>query len=152
MTDRVGNALRAAVVATVQRLAGNEQEVAIDRDVALRSRADERLVEPRNLGIRDVPDLEAVEVSLNDVVAADRQIGIDVLEIARRVAIDELGRWRRRRNESHVPGRLARVEPAGLQPDARIGTARRRRRTGAYLRRYVASEHEGHCEGESCFH
>src|SRR5207247_5338964 len=86
MADRIRDSLSPAVRAAVQRFARHEQEVAIHRDVALRSGTYKRLEEARNLGIRDVPDLDAVEIALNDVVAADRGIGIDKAEIACRLA------------------------------------------------------------------
>src|SRR5438105_14971737 len=91
VADGIRDALRTTVGPTVQRFARHEQEIAIHGDVALRSRTDEPLVQLRDLGIRDVPDLDAVEIALNDIIAADREIGIDKAEIARRVAIDECG-------------------------------------------------------------
>ncbi len=117
MTDGVGDALGAAVGAAVQRFARHEQEVAIHGHVALRSRTDERLVQFRDFDVRDVPDLHTVEVALNDVVTAERHVGVDEAEIAGRVAIDELGRRRRRRDESHVPVRCPGIEPPRAQPD-----------------------------------
>src|SRR3989449_2901157 len=127
MAHRIRHALRSAVGPAVQRLARDEQEVAIDGDVALRSGTDEGFVQPRNLRVRDVPDLDAVEITLNDVVAAHREIGVDEAEIARRIAIDEVGRGRRCRDQSHIPVRLAGSKPSGAEPDARILALRGRR-------------------------
>src|SRR6266496_2318792 len=91
MAHRVGHALRAAIGPAVQRFTGDEEEVAIDRHVALRSGTDERLEQLRHLGVADVPYLEAVKVALDDEIAAERQVRIDKTEVARHVAVDELG-------------------------------------------------------------
>src|SRR2546425_5817813 len=88
MTHRVAHALRAAVGASVQCLTGDEQQLAVHRDVALRPGAHEGLVQPGTLGVGDVPHLHAGEVALNDVGPAERQVGVDVIEIARGAPVD----------------------------------------------------------------
>src|SRR5207244_10188447 len=97
LTHRVGHALRAAVEAAVEVLAGDEEKVAVDRDVVLgvgtHIERDERGV----ARLRDVPHLEAVEVALNGVMAREGNIRIEEGEVAG-IGID---RKSTRLNSSH---------------------------------------------------
>src|SRR5690242_9600751 len=74
--------------------------------------------------IRDVPDLEAVEAALDDVVPEERLIGVD--------ALGELLGGLRERQQPHVPGRFAGVIDARLETDTWI---RRRGARGRHLLR-----------------
>src|SRR5206468_10545764 len=121
----VDDALRAAVGTPVQRLTGYEQQLAVHRDVALRPGAHERLVQPRPLGVGDVPYLDAGEVALNDVGPDEREVGVDELKIPRG-PWEEVRGGRRGRDQADVPGGLGRIHPPGAEPDARVGARRRR--------------------------
>src|SRR6266487_2841597 len=123
VTDRVRYPLLPAVRATVQRLTRDEQQVAVDGDIALRARANKGTPEHRMLDVRDVPDLDAREIALNDIVAAKREIGVDEVEVARVRLVEKGVRGRRGRYELQIPQGLARVEPAGLEADARTRRA-----------------------------
>ncbi len=125
------HALTAAVVATRLPFSRHEEQVLVDRDVALRRRAVVRGLELGLTRIRDVPHLVAVVVALNDVVADEGDIGVrDAGEPRRR---------RRVRDQAHVPrsfsglhaddaARLAvdhhRVRDAGAESYARVGAGR----------------------------
>src|SRR5581483_6533610 len=78
LTRRIVDALAAAVEPAVVGLARDDQEVLVDGHVALRRGTVVRRSERRMTGIRNVPDLEAVEVALNDEVAGERHIGVHV--------------------------------------------------------------------------
>ena len=117
LADRLGHALDAAVDPPRQAFARHEQQVLVDRDVALRRRADIRHHRHRLGRVADVVDLEAVVVALDRVLPAERQIGVRHAE--------KLLARRRRRDQPHVPRRLRGVPAAGREADARIGTRRR---------------------------
>ena len=129
---RVPHALPAAVEPAAEALARDEEQIPVDGDVALRCRAVERLRQLRAGRVRDVPDLEAVVVALDRVVAGEREVGVG--------APDELSGRRILRDDLHVPRGLARIVQAGAEPDARIRRGRRnaraRRRSGGCARRH----------------
>jgi len=79
LADRVLYATGAAVDPGGEIFARDEQEILVDRDIALRGRAEVRRLERRLAGIRDIPDLITAEASLNDVVAEEGQVGVDAL-------------------------------------------------------------------------
>src|SRR5882672_2610822 len=83
-------------------------------------------MQPGSLGVGDVPYLDAGEVALNDVGSAERQVGIDELEVAWRAPVDEVRGGRRRRDEVDVPGGLGGIHPAGAEAHPRVGAGRRR--------------------------
>src|SRR5687768_15051789 len=93
LAHRILNTAAAAIEAAAEALTGNEEQIPIDRDVALGSGAEERLPQGRRRGIRDVPEHEAVVVALNRVIAEEREVRV-------RAARELIGRWRRR-NEPH---------------------------------------------------
>src|SRR5438046_157216 len=130
VTDRVLYPLLPAGRATVQRLTRDEQQVAVDGDIAVRAGADTGTPEHRMLDVRDVPDLDAREIALNDIVAAKREIGVDEVEVARVRLVEKGVRGRRGRYELQIPQGLARVEPTGLEADARIRRSRSACRCG----------------------
>src|SRR5947208_14793009 len=82
VTDRVRYPLLAAVRATVQRLTRDEQQVAVDGDIALRAREAKGPPRNRMLDVGDVQNLTAGEIALNDIVAANGEIGVDEVEVA----------------------------------------------------------------------
>ena len=61
----------------------HDQQVAVDRDVALPARADHRGDEARVLRILDVVGIEAVEVAGEEVLALERQVGVGEVQPAR---------------------------------------------------------------------
>ena len=128
LAHRLGNALDAAVEPPRQSFARHEQQVLVDRDVALRRRADIGHHRRRLDRIGDVVDLEAVVVALDGVLPRERQIRV-------RHSQKLLAR-RRRRDQPHVPRRLCGIPAAGRQAHARIGTRRRRRNDGRHRRRH----------------
>ena len=118
--DPVAHALRAAVDAPVRRLTREEEQVPVHGHVVLLLGAELNVDEPRMDGIRDVPDLEAAEVPLDDVMTAECQVRVHVVEIAwlRR---DEVFGWRARRDQPQVPRGLGGIHPTGAQSHPRIG-------------------------------
>src|SRR2546425_7321836 len=98
------HALRAAIEASAEVLAGDEEQVAVDRHVVLgvgtHIKRDERGV----ARLRDVPHLEAVEVALHGVMAREGNIRIEEGEVAGISIVRELRRLGRRghRSEEHT--------------------------------------------------
>ena len=83
LADRLGHALHAAVDAAAGLLDRHEQQVAVDRDVALAAGADDRRQQARALRAFDVVGVEAMEVAHDHVRAAEGEIGIGEVEAAR---------------------------------------------------------------------
>src|SRR5512143_70197 len=73
------HALTAAVDASRVSLGRHEQQVLVDRDVALRGGAIVADLESRLARIRDIPDLIAVVVALNDVRAREGEVRVDAV-------------------------------------------------------------------------
>ena len=115
----VTHALGAAVQPRRQVLAGDEEQVLVDRDVALAGGADVPGDQLRLARLLDVPHLEAVVVALDEILAGEGHVRVgDPGELlGRRVLGDHL----------QVPHRLARIVQAGLEADPRIGAGRLRR-------------------------
>ena len=112
-THRVLDALRAAVDAATQSFAGNEKQIAIHRHVALRSGAQVSLFQYGRRWIGDVPDLVAVVVALNRVVAEESEVGVrDPFELLR---------GRSLRQQVQIPDGCSGVIGSGAQTDAWIG-------------------------------
>ena len=86
------DALRAAVDAPARLLNRHEEQVAMNRDVALPSGTHRRRQQPRTLRAVDVVRVEAVEIADDHVVAAEREVGIREIQAA-----GPLLRLRRRR-------------------------------------------------------
>ena len=86
-----GHALRAAVDAAARLLDRHEQQVAVDRHVALAAGAHDRREQPRLLRRLDVVGVEAVEVAEEQVGAAEREVGVREVRAAA---------WRRRRRRA----------------------------------------------------
>ncbi len=116
------HALVTAIDAPRVAFSGHEEEVLVDRHVALRCRAIVRQPQTRRRWIGDVPDLVAVVVALDGVVALEGEIRVG--------AAEELAGRRGGRHEAHVPRGLTRVHKAGLETDTWIGVRRLRSRDG----------------------
>ena len=86
LAHAVLDALRAAVQPAAGVLRRHEEQVSVDRHVALLGEADVMIGEHGLERVGDVPDLEAAEVALVDVVAAEREVGV-------RVASGRRDRW-----------------------------------------------------------
>jgi hypothetical protein len=106
-------ALGAAVEPAAEALAGDEEEVAVDRHVALRGRAEVRRHELGRARVRDIPNHDPVVVALDHVVAVEGEVGVG--------DADEVLGGGRRGELAEVPDGLLRVEEAGPEADARIG-------------------------------
>ena len=119
LAHRFGNSLDAAIDAAGLPFARHEQQVPVDRHVALRRRAHIGQHRGRLRRIRDVVDLEAVVVALDGVLAGKGQIGVGDAE--------EFLRRRRGGHQLQIPRGLARVPLAGRQAHPRIRARRRRR-------------------------
>ena len=128
LADRLGHAFEPAVRAAVGRLRGHEEQIPVDRHIVLRRRTEIRLHEHRLGGIGDVVDLEPVVVALNHVLARERQV--------RMRGAEHPSPRGRGREHPHVPRRLRRVPPAGLEAHAWIGSRRSRRHDGRNRRRH----------------
>ena len=140
------NALCAAIRAVAGALGRNEEQVAVDRRIALPRRAYGRVLENGIRGVRDVPHLESAEVALEDVVAAEGQVGVRERQSTRPAFTGEHVRLRVVRDERDVVRDLRRVRETGAESDTRVrggrfrghrrqrdrchGGHRRRRRTG----------------------
>ena len=74
----------AAVDAAARLLDRHEQQVAVDRHVALAARAHDRRQQLRLLRVLDVVDVEAVEVADEQAVAAEREVGVGEVQRSRR--------------------------------------------------------------------
>ena len=109
---RILHAAALAIVAVARPLGGDEQQVAVNRRITLRGDALDHGRHGRLGGVGDVPDRETSEVRLVDVVGAESEVGVDERQAAHRV---ELRRLRRERQQLHVAGRDAGVEPPRLE-------------------------------------
>ena len=81
--DRRFDAAGAAVDPAARLLDRHDQQVAVNRDVALPARADHRGDQPRVLRVLDVVGIEAVEVAGEQVLALERQVGVGEVQPAR---------------------------------------------------------------------
>ena len=106
-----------AVVAVATAFRGDEEQVADDRRITLRGDACNGGHHHRMHRIADIPDGEAGEVALIDVVIAERDVGVDERQAAHGVELRGFGR---EGHQPHALCRLAGVEHAVLQPVARI--------------------------------
>src|SRR5205085_6491766 len=89
---RVRDATLRAIRAVARAFRGQEEQVAIYGRVALRGDAGDRRRDLRFRGIADVPNREAGEVALVDVMVLEGEIGVDEGQAARRVEGRRLGR------------------------------------------------------------
>ena len=126
MADGVLHALAAAVETAAVGLAGHEQQVLVDRHVALRRRAEERGLEHGVGGSGNVPHHVAVVIPLDHVIADEADVGIGRVELLR---------LRRVRDQPHVPRGLAGVRHSRLEADPRVGTRRHGGHRGRCRRR-----------------
>src|SRR2546422_10601050 len=78
--------------ASAEVLAGDEEKVAVDRDVVLGVGTHIEREQRGVARLRDVPHLEAVEVALNGVMACEGKIRIERSE-ERRVGKECRSRW-----------------------------------------------------------
>ncbi len=119
----------AAIEASGESLAGDEQQVLVHRHIALRCRTVVRRLERRVARIRDVPDLVARVAPLDRVRSGEREIGVrDSDELRRRLGA---------REHAQVPGRFLCVHESRVEADARIGAGRGGRRADS--RRHAAA-------------
>ncbi len=82
-TDRRVDALRAAVETAARLLDRHEEQVAVDRHVALATRAHDRREQRRLLRRIDVVHVEAVEVAEEEIVLAERDVGVGEVQSGR---------------------------------------------------------------------
>ena len=94
-----GTPCAAAVEAARESFSRDEEQILVDRDVALRRRAVVRRLERRVRADSRCPRSDSRVVALNDVVAREREIGVRHAH--------ELRRRRRVRDEAQIPDRLA---------------------------------------------
>src|SRR5688572_8776680 len=76
VAHRTRHTLRAAVETASRAFTRYEQQVPVDRHIALRRRTDEGFYDARRARVGDVPDLEAVVIALEHVVVPEREIRI----------------------------------------------------------------------------
>src|SRR6266852_5363506 len=95
--DLLLHALRAAIDPPVLRLSRKEEQVLLYRHVVLLLGAELGVNEPRVGWVRDVPHLEAAEVTLEGVLTSECHVRVHVVEIAW-LGRDEFLRWRTRRH------------------------------------------------------
>ena len=121
--------------------ARHEQQVPVDRHVALRRRAEIRQRQRRLRRVRDVEDLEAVVVALDGVLAGEREIGVGHAEELRIGGVVETRRmFQAACAASHRPGPDRRADrgsapsptrSASPAPGMTAGGGRWRRRRAA---------------------
>ena len=102
--DRRLNTLGAAIDSAARLFDRHEQQVAVDRDVALPARTHDRGEQPRPPRILDVIGVEAVEVAEEHVRAAEGEIGVREIETAPAATCR---RARSRRGRRRVAGGVA---------------------------------------------
>jgi hypothetical protein len=120
------HALRSAVDAAAVLLDRHEKEVPEHGQVTLPAGADDRGGQGRVRGIGDVPDGETVEATHEGVVSAEGEIRGRERDRAGHRRVEESGRLVPVRQQLHVhAGRLG-IEPAGAEPDSRVGLRDRR--------------------------
>ncbi len=95
------DALRAAIDAAVHGFGRHEEQVAVDRDVALSTGADERSAELDLGRVIDVVEVDAVIVSDEEMIADKGKVGVDGAGVDRGTASaaatgGRAGRWRGR--------------------------------------------------------
>ena len=134
---RVLHAALGAVVPVAAPLRRNEEQVPHHRRITLRGDARDGGHRLRCGGVAHVPHGEAGKVALIDVLAAEGEVGIDEGEAARRIEYRRLGR---ERDQPHVLRGHGGVEPARLEPAARILAA------GIGLRRKKRRDEEQRCD------
>ena len=134
MRNGVVHALAAAIESPAESLTGDEQQVAIYRDVALRRRAEVGVLQSRPRRRRDVPDLESIVVALDHVVLVEREIGVR--------GADEFLRWRDVGDQLEIAGRLTGILQSCPQAHARV-------RSGSD-RRIIPSAPPGGAGGKRC--
>ena len=125
------HALRAAVEARAQILARDEEQVIVDGHVALRRRAVEARADRRRGGVRDVPDLVAVVVALDGVVACEREVGVGSAdELLGRSATSTGGACSRQPRRSRPASPTRGRGPLRPMRGSGLGAPERRRRAG----------------------
>src|ERR1700690_3306597 len=73
--------LGTAIQTSIGHFNGHEEEVLVNRDITLAAGADQRGEESGVGGIGDVVDIDAVEISLEEVIALESKIGIGESEL-----------------------------------------------------------------------
>src|SRR5207244_3565932 len=126
-TDRRLNALRAAVDPPAGLLHRHEQQIAVNRHIALSARAYDRREQPRPLGAVDVVGIESVEAPHEEMISTEREIRVRETQSGRRL--------RRRGSSGRLPWSLRRWRAGRL---ARRRLPRSRRRGIALRRLFVA--------------
>ena len=120
LEPRPDRGIRAAVDAATRLLHGHEQQVPVDRDLALAARADDGGAKRRVGGIGDVVDLEPVEVSDEREAPLEREVGVDEAEGSGIVRVGESGRLVAVSEKLEAGGGNARVVKPRTQTDARV--------------------------------
>src|SRR5688572_31371016 len=100
--------LRPAVETSAETFARHEQQVLVDRHVALRCGAEVRIREHWPAWIGDIPDLVAVVVALYCVRACERKIAVR--------CANKSFRWPGSREQAEVPRGCACVVESALEP------------------------------------
>ena len=119
--SRVGRRGQRAVLLGARLLDRHEQQVLVDRHVALAARADDSGLQRRGRRVRDVVDLEAVEVADERVVALEGHVGVDEAEVAGVGRVEPARRLVQMRQQIHaLAGDAGVVEPR-READAWIG-------------------------------
>ena len=69
-----GKALLAAVEAAVRHLVRHKEKIFIYRDIALSAGADDRCQQLRICRVRDVLDVDAIEITLEKMISLKREV------------------------------------------------------------------------------
>ena len=116
--DRVGHALAATVLATRLGLGGYEEQVLVNRHVALGRGAVIGRLERRSSHIRDVPNLVAIVIALNRVFPQEGDVGVGDTDeaLGRRTVRDQAQVPRRFGRARDNDPRIRRVDSTGRKP------------------------------------
>src|SRR6185312_14544612 len=68
--------LNAAVETAVSHFYGHEKQIAVHRDVALSTGANERGEQRGLRGVGDVKDVDPIEIALEEMGALEREVGV----------------------------------------------------------------------------
>jgi hypothetical protein len=76
--------LRAAIEPSIRHFHGHEEEILVDRHIALAARADHRSHQCGVCRIGDVVDIYSIKIALKEVIALEGEVGVGECELGDR--------------------------------------------------------------------
>ena len=89
-THRIAHALPAAIEPATRLFNRHEQKILVQGDITLTTRANHRGAKRRARGIGDIPHLQSVEPTLEDVVADKPEVTVEESKTSRILRIAEV--------------------------------------------------------------